>query len=103
MREPLRRAEAKRNGSVDGARFRRSICQGIPQDSQHVRNAKGLVETNRLVVAPTSRGAFEQVAGHVHQQRFLCSGSFEVSLGSLWAIHSVASGRKVQVPTNHVM
>src|SRR5260370_27267522 len=83
---PLKCSEEGRKESIDRARFRRTICQGIPPESQHVRNAKGLLETNRLVVAPTSWRAFEQIARHVHQHRFLFSGSFENGLGSLPAI-----------------
>src|SRR5258708_15264741 len=103
IRGPLKCSEEGRKESIDRARFRRSICQGISQESQHVRNAEGFLETTRPVVASTSRCAFEQIAGHVDQQRFLCSGSFEDALGGLAAVHGVAAGRKVQVAEKHVI
>src|SRR5258708_11986215 len=86
---PLKPAREEPEESVDRTRFRRGICQNIPQESQHVRDAEGLLETNRLVAARSSGSAFEQIAGHIDQHRLLLSRSFAYAAGSLAAISSV--------------
>src|SRR5258707_8971628 len=100
---PLKPAREEPEESVDRTRFRRGICQNIPQESQHVRDAEGLLETNRLVAARSSGSAFEQIAGHIDQHRLLLSRSFEDAAGSLAAIYGVAARGEVQVAEKHVI
>src|SRR2546426_12040921 len=92
-----------REESVHGTRLRRCMCQSTPQKRQLGRYVEGVLEAKRLVAACSSGSAFEQSAGHVDQQRFLFSGSFEDAASSLAAIHGVAAGGKVQVAEKHVI
>ncbi len=61
------------------------------------------METNRLVAARSSGSAFEQIAGHIDQHRFLLSRSVEDAAGSLAAVYGVAARGEVQVAEKHVI
>src|SRR5260370_40392038 len=100
---PLKPAREEPEDSVDRTRFRRGICQNIPQESQHVRDAEGLLETNRLVAARSSGSAFEQIARHIDQHPFLLSRSGQDAAGSLAAVYGGAARGAVEVPGTHAI
>src|SRR6267378_1177386 len=91
------------NESPGIARFRWSIRQNVPQESEHLRDTEGFLKTAGLTAARSSLSDFNQIASHIDHRRFLLSCSFEDAAGGGAAIHPEAAGRKMQVAEKHVI
>src|ERR1700674_3074875 len=83
--------------------LRRSSRQNILQESQHVIDAKGLLEATRLSAVRCYLTAFNQISGHIDDCGPRRSRSFENAAGGGAAVHHVAIRGQVQVAEKYII